>query len=51
VLINASNYVRGKMLPSIFTFDKDLVKGWLLAAKVSSSGCGCGCGSGSDSGW
>ena len=35
VLLRVSNYVRGKSLPSIFTFKKELVVNWLADAKVS----------------
>ena len=35
VLLSVSNYVRGKSLPSIFTFKKDLVVQWLKGAKVT----------------
>lgn len=35
VLLSVSNYVRGKSLPSIFTFKKDLVVNWLAGAKVT----------------
>ena len=34
VLLLVSNYVKGKLLPSIFTFRKELVKEWLDEAKV-----------------
>ena len=34
VLLRVSNYVRGKSLPSIFTFKKELVVNWLADAKV-----------------
>ena len=38
VLLKVSNYVRGKSLPSIFTFKKDLVINWLADAKVRKHG-------------
>ncbi len=33
VLMNVSEFVKGKALPSIFTFKRDLVMQWLTAAK------------------
>ena len=38
VLTKAANCVRGKLLPSIFTFDKELVRGWLRDAKEDCCG-------------
>jgi hypothetical protein len=38
VLLCVADYVKGKILPSIFTFNKDIIKGWLDAAHKSCSG-------------
>ena len=38
VLLCIADYVKGKILPSIFTFNKDIIKGWLDAAHKSCSG-------------
>jgi hypothetical protein len=37
VLASVSEFVSGKLLPSIFTFPRDLVVGWLQKAKVAPS--------------
>lgn len=38
VLLRVSDYVRGKHLPSIFTFRRELVMGWLNSAKEACCG-------------
>lgn len=35
VLLIIADFVIGKRLPSIFTFDKDILTGWIEEAKVS----------------
>jgi len=37
VLLKVSDYVQGKRLPSIFTFQRELVMGWLEEAKAACS--------------
>lgn len=37
VLLKVSDYVQGKKLPSIFTFKRELVMGWLQEAKAACS--------------